>query len=88
MTGTHRAAIQKLLVELGAACHFTYDLAGLLARRVQLTTNGHQPNLAAVEDVSGCDIDLIMPRCKRFTALHRQSKAKLRKLSEQYVLIL
>jgi len=128
MTGTHRTAIQKLLVELGAACssyqdrvfrnlkcgriqcdeiwafvgakaknasaekkaqgwgdvwtwvaidpetklipcwyvgtrdagaayHFMHDLAGRLAHRVQLTTDGHSPYLTAVEDAFGSDID-------------------------------
>jgi len=129
MTGTHRGAIQKLLVELGAACsayqdkvfrnlnckrvqcdeiwsfcyakdknvpeemkgqpgvgsvwtwvaldpdtklvpcwfvssrdagaayHFIHDLAGRLANRVQLTTDGHKPYLMAVEDAFGADID-------------------------------
>ena len=129
MTGTHRGAIQKLLVDLGAACsayqdkvfrnlkcqriqcdeiwsfcyakdknvpeemkgrpgvgsvwtwvaldpdtklvpcwfvssrdasaayHFMHDLAGRLAHRVQLTTDGHKPYLTAVEDAFGADID-------------------------------
>ncbi|HEY5042904.1 MAG TPA: IS1 family transposase [Verrucomicrobiae bacterium] len=129
MTGTHRQAIQKLLVELGAACsayqdktfrnlnckriqcdeiwyfcyakdknvpdsmkgqpgvgsvwtwvaldpdtklvpcwfvssrdagaanHFMHDLAGRLAHRVQLTTDGHRPYLTAVENAFGADID-------------------------------
>jgi IS1 family transposase len=129
MTGTHRQAIQKLLVELGAACsayqdktfrnlnckriqcdeiwsfcyakdknvpdstkgqpgvgsvwtwvaldpdtklvpcwfvssrdagaanHFMHDLAGRLAHRVQLTTDGHRPYLTAVENAFGAEID-------------------------------
>jgi IS1 family transposase len=129
MTGTHRGAIQKLLVELGAACsayqdkvfrnlkckrvqcdeiwsfvyakdknlpedlrnqpgvgsvwtwvaldpdtklvpcwfvssrdagaayHFMHDLAGRLANRVQLTTDGHKAYLTAVEDAFGSEID-------------------------------
>ena len=132
MTGTHRGAIQKLLVELGAACsayqdkvfrnlnvrvqcdeiwssvsyakdknvleemrnqpgigsvwtlvaldpdtklvpcwfvssrdagaanHFMHDLAGRLAHRVQLTTDGHKPYLTAVEDAFGSEIDYAM----------------------------
>ena len=128
MTGVHRTTIQKLLVELGAACsayqdktfrnlnckriqcdeiwsfvgckeknvtadnrsngwgsvwtwvaldsatklvpcwfvgtrdadaanHFIHDLAGRLAHRIQLTTDGHKPYLNAVEDAFGADID-------------------------------
>jgi IS1 family transposase len=132
MTGTHRGAIQKLLVELGAACssyqdkvfrnlkcqriqcdeiwsfcyakdknvpeemrntpgigsvwtwvaldpdtklvpcwfvssrdagaanHFMHDLAGRLAHRVQLTTDGHTAYLTAVEDAFGSEIDYAM----------------------------
>lgn len=132
MTGTHRSAIQKLLVELGAACstyqdkifrnlrcsrvqcdeiwsfvyakdknlpielrnqpgfgsvwtwvaldpdtklvpcwfvssrdagaayHFMHDLAGRLANRVQLTTDGHKAYLTAVEDAFGSNIDYAM----------------------------
>jgi IS1 family transposase len=41
----------------GAAYHFIHDLAGRLAHRVQLTTDGHKPYLAAVEDAFGADID-------------------------------
>jgi len=33
------------------------DLAGRLAHRVQLTTDGHKPYLSAVEDCFGADID-------------------------------
>jgi IS1 family transposase len=129
MTGVHRTTIQKLLVELGAACsayqdkalrnlklkrlqcdeiwsfvgckaknakttdhmrkgwgdvwtwtaldaetklvpcwfvgtrgadsayHFMHDLAGRLANRVQLTTDGHKAYLSAVEDAFGSEID-------------------------------
>jgi len=131
MTGVHRTTIQKLLVELGAACseyqdkafrnlkckriqcdeiwsfigckeknatpekkahgygdvwtwtamdsesklvpcwlvgnrdasvayHFMHDLAGRLANRVQMTTDGHKPYLSAVEDAFGADIDYAM----------------------------
>jgi hypothetical protein len=34
-----------------------HDLAGRLAHRVQLTTDGHRPYLTAVEDAFGADID-------------------------------
>ncbi len=40
-----------------AAWRFMTDLAGRLAHRVQLTTDGHKPYLAAVEDAFGGDID-------------------------------
>jgi hypothetical protein len=36
------------------------DVAGRLANRVQLTTDGHRPYLAAVEDAFGEDIDYAM----------------------------
>ncbi len=36
------------------------DLAGRIANRVQLTTDGHRPYLAAVEDAFGGDIDYAM----------------------------
>jgi IS1 family transposase len=36
---------------------FMQDVASRLARRVQLTTDGHRPYLAAVEDAFGADID-------------------------------
>lgn len=42
------------------ACEFMKDLAGRLANRVQLTTDGHKPYLAAVEDAFGSDIDYSM----------------------------
>jgi IS1 transposase len=34
-----------------------HDLAGRLAHRVQLTTDGHKPYLTAVEDAFGSEID-------------------------------
>jgi len=34
-----------------------HDLAGRLAHRVQLTTDGHRPYLTAVENAFGADID-------------------------------
>jgi IS1 family transposase len=36
------------------------DLAGRLATRVQLTTDGHKPYLQAIEGASGCDVDYAM----------------------------
>jgi IS1 family transposase len=44
----------------GSAYHFMHDLAGRLANRVQLTTDGHRPYLQAVEDAFGADIDYAM----------------------------
>jgi IS1 family transposase len=41
----------------GAAYHFIHDLAGRLASRVQLTTDGHRAYLDAVEDAFGMEID-------------------------------
>lgn len=41
----------------GAAYHFMLDLAGRLANRVQLTTDGHKAYLSAVEHAFGADID-------------------------------
>ncbi len=41
----------------GAAYEFMHDLASRLAHRVQLTTDGHKPYLAAVEDAFGSNID-------------------------------
>ena len=43
--------------DAGAAYHFMHDLAARLANRVQLTTDGHRPYLAAVSDAFGTDID-------------------------------
>lgn len=43
--------------DASAAYHFMHDLAGRLANRVQLTTDGHKPYLAAVSDAFGSDID-------------------------------
>ena len=47
--------------DAGAANLFMSDLADRLAKRVQLTTDGHTPYLNAVEDVFGADIDYAMP---------------------------
>lgn len=46
--------------DAGAAYHFMHDLAGRLANRVQLTTDGHRAYLEAVEDAFGCQIDYAM----------------------------
>ncbi len=43
-----------------AAAAFIGDLAGRLAHRVQLTTDGHKPYLEAVEGAFGADIDYAM----------------------------
>jgi IS1 family transposase len=43
-----------------AAHHFIGDLALRLANRVQLTSDGHKPYLAAVEESFGADIDYAM----------------------------
>jgi IS1 family transposase len=43
-----------------AAYHFIHNLAGRLATRVQLTTDGHRPYLNAVEDAFGAEIDYAM----------------------------
>lgn len=39
---------------------FVGDLAGRLAKRVQLTTDGHKPYLEAVEDAFGAEVDYAM----------------------------
>jgi IS1 family transposase len=43
--------------DAGAAYHFMHDLAGRLANRVQMTTDGYRPYLQAVEDAFGTEID-------------------------------
>jgi IS1 family transposase len=43
--------------DAGAAYTFMTDVASRLRNRVQLTTDGHKPYLAAVEDAFGADID-------------------------------
>jgi IS1 family transposase len=40
-----------------AARDFTEDLAGRLANRVQLTTDGHKPDLTAIEKAFGEEIE-------------------------------
>jgi IS1 family transposase len=44
----------------GTAFEFMHDLAGRLAHRVQLTTDGHRVYLNAVESAFGSDIDYAM----------------------------
>jgi IS1 family transposase len=44
----------------GIAFEFMHDLAGRLANRVQLTTDGHRVYLNAVESAFGCEIDYAM----------------------------
>jgi IS1 family transposase len=46
--------------DASAAYHFMHDLAGRLASRVQLTTDGHRAYLSAVEDAFGAGIDYAM----------------------------
>jgi IS1 family transposase len=46
--------------DTGTATEFIQDLAGRLAHRVQLTTDGHKPYLTAVADGFGEDIDYAM----------------------------
>ena len=40
-----------------AAYHFMHDLAGRMANRIQMTTDGFRPYLGAVEDAFGSGID-------------------------------
>src|SRR6266852_4758624 len=44
----------------GTAYEFMHDLAGRLANRVQLTTDGHRVYLQAVESAFGSEIDYAM----------------------------
>lgn len=46
--------------DAGYAYHFIHDLKERLARRVQLTTDGHRAYLNAVEDAFGAKIDYAM----------------------------
>ncbi len=46
--------------DTSSAYHFMRDLAGRLANRVQLTTDGHRAYLEAVEGAFGGDIDYAM----------------------------
>ena len=66
-TWTALDADSKLIVSfmlgdrtLNTASGFMADVAGRLANRVQLTTDGHRPYLAAVEDAFGQDIGYAM----------------------------
>ena len=43
--------------DAGTAHEFIHDLAGRLAHRVQLTTDGHKVYIDAVEDAFGADVD-------------------------------
>jgi IS1 family transposase len=46
--------------ETESACAFMQDVAGRLANRVQLTSDGHRAYLDAVDDAFGIDIDYAM----------------------------
>lgn len=46
--------------DAGCAYEFMHDLAGRLANRVQLTTDGHKAYVSAVEDAFGSEIDYAM----------------------------
>ena len=46
--------------DLATAYDFMYDLAERLRHRVQLTTDGHQPYLEAVESAFNLDVDYAM----------------------------
>ena len=46
--------------DAGTAFTFIQDLAGRLANRVQLTTDGHRAYLSAIEDTFGSDVDYAM----------------------------
>jgi len=48
------------LRDAGCATDFMQDVAGRLANRIQLTTDGHKMYLTAVEDAFGGDIDYSM----------------------------
>ena len=63
-TWTALDADSKLIVswliggrDAGYATAFMQDVAGRLANRVQLTTDGHRAYLSAVEDAFGLDVD-------------------------------
>jgi IS1 family transposase len=63
-TWTALCADTKLIIsclvggrDAGYAHAFMQDVASRLKQRVQLTTDGHKPYLAAVEDAFGADID-------------------------------
>ncbi len=46
--------------DAATAFAFIQDLAGRLAKRVQLTTDGHRAYLSAIEDTFGSDVDYAM----------------------------
>jgi hypothetical protein len=46
--------------EIGQFLKLAQMVAGRLAHRVQLTTDGHKPYLTAVEDAFGSEIDYAM----------------------------
>jgi len=46
--------------DAGCATEFMQDLAGRLANRVQVTTDGHKMYLSAVEDAFGSEVDYAM----------------------------
>ena len=48
------------LRDAGCATEFLQDVAGRLANRIQLTTDGHKMYLSAVEDAFGSEIDYAM----------------------------
>jgi len=58
-----------------AASEFTRDLAGRLANRVQVTSDGHRVYLTAIEDAFGSEIDFAM-LVKIFDADRQESKAR------------
>ena len=66
-TWTALDADSKLIVswliggrDVGTATEFVQDLAGRLANRVQLTSDGHRAYLSAVEDAFGSNVDYAM----------------------------
>ncbi len=59
----------------GTAFEFMHDLAGCLAQRVQLTTDGHRVYLDAVESAFGSEIDYAM-LVKLYGADREESEAR------------
>lgn len=59
----------------GTAYEFMHDLAGRLANRVQLTTDGHRVYLDAVESAFGSEIDYAM-LVKMYGADREESEAR------------
>jgi len=59
----------------GTAYEFVHDLAGRLAHRVQLTTDGHRVYLDAVESAFGSEIDYAM-LVKLYGADREESEAR------------